>query len=200
MPDPLDFSKVKTIPLDTRPSKVTLSDAATPWMHGGTLHSFLSSLPAILGAKDFREVVQAIADASASSVADATAEAEVLVITIRPVGEEMKYEMTEFTVKSGQKVKVVMDNTAKTPAMQHNVVITKIGTDTNEVGMAAVAAGEAAGYIPADSDAILFYTPIAKPGEKTEVEFIAPPAGDYPYVCTFPGHFALMKGVMHSVE
>lgn len=151
------------------------------------------------------EEAPATSSPPASSVAEVTAEAaeaaaEVLVITIRPVGEEMKYETTEFTVKSGQKVKVVMDNTAKTPAMQHNVVITKIGTDTNEVGMAAVAAGEAAGYIPVDSDAILYYTAIAKPGEKTEVEFTAPPPGDYPYVCTFPGHFALMTGVMHSVE
>ncbi len=51
------------MPLDTRPSKVGLSDAATPWVPGGTLQAFLSSLPAILGAKDFREVVQAIADA-----------------------------------------------------------------------------------------------------------------------------------------
>ena len=63
MPDPLDFSRVKTVPLDTRPSKVALSDAATPWLCGGTLQAFLAALPAILGAKDLREVVQAIADA-----------------------------------------------------------------------------------------------------------------------------------------
>lgn len=154
------------------------------------------------GDSETAEEVPATSTPPASAVAEATPEAaaEVLVITIRPVGEEMKYETTEFTVKSGQKVKVVMENTATTPAMQHNIVITKIGTDTNEVGMAAVAAGEAAGYIPVDSDAILYYTAIAKPGEKTEVEFTAPPPGDYPYVCTFPGHFALMTGVMHSVE
>jgi len=112
----------------------------------------------------------------------------------------MKYELTEFTVKAGQRVKVVMDNTATAPAMQHNVVITKPGTNTDEVGLAAVTAGEAGSYIPKDSKAILFYTAIAKPGEKTEVVFSAPPAGDYPYLCTFPGHFALMKGVMHSVN
>ena len=63
MSDILDFSKVKTVPLDTRPSKVALSEAATPWVRGGTLQAFLSGLPAILGAKDLREVVQAIAAA-----------------------------------------------------------------------------------------------------------------------------------------
>ncbi len=123
----------------------------------------------------------------------------VLEIVIRPVGNEMKYQTIEFTVKAGQRVKVIMDNTATVEAMQHNVVITKPGTNTNDVGMAAVQAGEAADYIP-EHDAILFYTAIAKPGEKTEIEFTAPDPGDYPYVCTVPGHFALMKGVMHSVE
>ncbi len=63
MSDPLNFSNVKTVSLDTRPSKITLSDAATPWVRGETLQTFLSSLPAILGAKDLREVVQAIANA-----------------------------------------------------------------------------------------------------------------------------------------
>ena len=62
----LDFSKVSTVPLDTRPSKVSLSDAATPWVRGGTLQAFLSSLPNILGAKDLLTVVQAIADAHLS--------------------------------------------------------------------------------------------------------------------------------------
>ena len=129
----------------------------------------------------------------------APAKPAVLEIVIRPVGNEMKYQTVEFTVKAGQRVKIIMDNIATVEAMQHNVVITKPGTNTNDVGLAAVQAGEAAGYIP-ESDAILFYTAIAKPGEKTEIEFTAPDPGDYPYVCTFPGHFALMKGVMHSVE
>ena len=63
MSDLLDFSKVKTVPLDTRSSKAALSEAATPWVRGGTLQAFLSGLPAILGAKDFRAVVQKVADA-----------------------------------------------------------------------------------------------------------------------------------------
>lgn len=130
---------------------------------------------------------------------DTAAASEVQEVVIRPVGDEMKYETTEFTVKAGTKVRVIMDNIATLEAMQHNVVILKPGSDNQEVGMAALAAGEEKGYIP-DNQAILFYTEIAKPGEKKSVEFTAPPAGDYPYICTFPGHFALMHGVMHSVE
>ncbi len=124
---------------------------------------------------------------------------DVQVIVIRPVKNEMKYETTEFTVKAGTKVKLIMENVADIEAMQHNVVILKPGSNIQEVGMAAITAGESKGYIP-EHQAVMFYTAIAQAGEKTEVEFIAPPPGDYPYLCSFPGHFALMKGVMHSVE
>jgi azurin len=122
---------------------------------------------------------------------------EAQVVVIHPVGEEMKYETTEFTVKAGTPVRVVMENTAMQPAMHHNVVITKPGTSTDEIGLAAVQAGEAKGYIP-DHAAILFHTEMAAPGETKQVEFIAPAPGDYPYLCTFPGHYVFMKGVMHS--
>lgn len=137
------------------------------------------------------------AEKAPESSAPAVTTPQVQVVTIRPVGEEMRYDTTEFTVKAGTPVKVVMQNTATQPAMHHNVVITKPGTNTDEVGIAAVQAGEAAGYVPTH-DAILFFTPMSAPGETKEVEFTAPAAGDYPYLCTFPGHYALMKGVMHS--
>lgn len=129
----------------------------------------------------------------------AHSDAAVLEVVIRPVGDQMKYETTEFTVTAGSHVRLVMENVATLAAMHHNVVITRPGTNTDEVGVAAIQAGDTGGYIP-EHEAILFHTPMARPGETSEVEFVAPDAGDYPYLCTFPGHYALMKGVMHSVE
>jgi azurin len=126
-------------------------------------------------------------------------DAAVQEIVIEPVGDEMKFATTEFTVKAGTKVKLTMKNTAKSPAMQHNVVVLKPAADINAVGMAGMQAGAAKQYVP-ESDAVLFATAIAMPGETKSIEFTAPPAGDYPFICTFPGHFALMKGVMHSVN
>ncbi len=120
-------------------------------------------------------------------------------IVIEPVGDAMQFATTEFTVKEGTTVKLTMKNSAKSPAMQHNVVVLKPASDINAVGMAGMQAGAAKNYVP-ESDAVLFSTAIAMPGEAKSVEFSAPPAGDYPFICTFPGHFALMKGVMHSVK
>jgi azurin len=39
---------------------------------------------------------------------------------------------------------------------------------------------------------------LVNPGQTYTLTFKAPAkVGDYPYVCTFPGHWTLMNGVMH---
>ena len=119
-------------------------------------------------------------------------------IVLRPVGNEMRYAETEFSVQSGQEVTVVFENTATTPAMQHNVVILNSDDDAvvNRVGQAALTAGADAEYIPED-EAILAHTPLAQPGETVRVTFTAPTEpGTYRYICTFPGHYMLMQGTM----
>jgi azurin len=116
-------------------------------------------------------------------------------IVIRPVGDEMRYETTEFTVQAGSQVTLVMDNVSTLPAMLHNVVILAAGADPNVVGLAALQAGEAGQYVP-DNDDVLFHTGLVKPGEEREITFTAPAAGEYIFICTFPGHYTVMKGIM----
>ena len=118
-------------------------------------------------------------------------------IVIQPVGDQLKFALEEFTVPAGASVRLIMDNVATLEAMQHNVVILKPGTDINTVGVAAMQAGPDNEYVPQGDENILFYTGLAKPGEKTMVEFTAPTTpGEYPFICTFPGHYSLMKGIM----
>ena len=119
-------------------------------------------------------------------------------VVISPVGGQLKYATEAFTVKSGTTVTLIMDNVATLEAMQHNVVILAAGADVNAVGLASIQAGPDNGYIPADP-AVLFHTPMAKPGEKVQIEFTAPEPGEYPFICTFPGHYGVMKGVMTVV-
>lgn len=120
-------------------------------------------------------------------------------IVIQPVGDEMRFEQTEFSVEAGQEVTIVFENTATSPAMQHNVVVltSDDDADVNRVGQEALAAGEANEYIP-DDDAVLAYTPLAQPGETVRVTFTAPSEpGSYRYICTFPGHYMVMQGTMN---
>ena len=63
--EPLDPTGIKTYRLASRPSKVRVEDAASPWRAGGTLRTYLDSLPNQLAVRGFREVVQAILEARA---------------------------------------------------------------------------------------------------------------------------------------
>lgn len=136
--------------------------------------------------------------ADGSAVDDAAASGDIL---IKPVGNEMRFEKTSFTVEAGQEVTLTFDNVATSPAMQHNVVIVNSDddADVNRVGQEAIAAGEASEYVP-DDPVVLAYTPLAQPGETVEVTFTAPSEpGTYRYICTFPGHYMVMQGTMTVV-
>jgi hypothetical protein len=60
---PLDFSRAVTSPLKQRKSKVAVSALGAPWRAGGSLRDFLETLPGVLAATDFREIVQCIVSA-----------------------------------------------------------------------------------------------------------------------------------------
>jgi azurin len=61
-----------------------------------------------------------------------------------------------------------------------------------------LAAGDAVAqqYVPQSSQ-VLFSSTLVDPGQTLTVQFRAPSeAGAYPYVCTFPGHWRLMNGIL----
>lgn len=116
-------------------------------------------------------------------------------ITITPEGNKMKFAETEITAQAGQTVTIIFENTASSPAMQHNVVVlnTSDASAVKRVGQAALSASN---YVP-DDPAVLAATDIAKPGETTKVTFTVPDTpGQYRYICTYPGHYASMQGTL----
>lgn len=120
-------------------------------------------------------------------------------VTIQPQGNQMKFQQTEFTVPADETVELVLENTASSPSMQHNVVLLNEAPSDEvfkRVGQAGVEAGSTEEYVP-DDPAVLDATPIAKPGETVSVTFTTPSEpGEYGYVCTYPGHWATMQGTM----
>jgi azurin len=114
--------------------------------------------------------------------------------------DQMQFNTKAFEVTEGQKVVLSLKHIGKTPviAMGHNVVILKPGTELPAFA-AKCAVAKDNGYIPQDPEAkaaIVAHTKLLGGGESDEITFTAPAAGSYPYVCTFPGHFAIMQGVM----
>ena len=122
-------------------------------------------------------------------------------IHIKTIKNEMKYDLTEFVVETGKPVELIFENT---DFMQHNLVVTQVG-EKEKVGMAADKLamdpnGAEKNYVP-DMPEVLFATAIINPEEKVVLKFIAPKEpGDYPFICTFPGHWRIMQGVMKVVQ
>ncbi len=117
-------------------------------------------------------------------------------ITIDTAGN-LSYATRSFTVKAGEPITFTLQNPDVVP---HNWALIKPGT-LHRVGDLAnklISNPEAAArqYIPESSD-VLVYTDIVLPREKFTISFKAPQEpGRYPYLCTFPGHWLVMNGVM----
>ncbi len=121
-------------------------------------------------------------------------------VHIKTIKNELKYDVTEFVVQAGKPVELVFENT---DFMQHNVVIVLPG-EKEKVGAAADKLamdpnGAAKDYVPEMSE-VLYATAIIDPQQQVVLRFIAPTKpGMYPYICTFPGHWRIMQGVMKVV-
>ncbi len=120
-----------------------------------------------------------------------------VVLPLGVIPDVMKYDRAELTIKAGQPARIVFKNTDH---MQHNVLVLRPGT-IDAIGkladqMLTDPQALAKAYVPASAD-VLFHTPLVNPGETFELAFTAPSApGRYPFVCTFPGHWRIMQGVL----
>lgn len=112
----------------------------------------------------------------------------------------MKYDVTSIDAAPGQKVTVTLTNIGKLPkvAMAHNFVLLKAGADVSAFAAAAMT-HQAEGYMPPEmADKVIAACKLVGPGESDTVSFIAPAAGAYDYICTFPGHaLAGMRGTLN---
>ena len=131
---------------------------------------------------------------------------EAVEVTLTADKIQFIYDIKEFTVKPGQKVKLTLVNPADSVTRQpHNVLIVKPGKK-DVVGMAANNGLADPAFLTTknalpDSPDILFHSKLVQPGQKETIEFTAPmEAGDYPSLCTYPGHWAIMNGVMKVVK
>ncbi|MDA7902285.1 c-type cytochrome [Mariniblastus sp.] len=125
----------------------------------------------------------------------------VRVILIHTVEEEMRYDVPWFAVQAGTDIQIILKNE---DLMAHNLVIT-MPEALQTVALQAAAEGPTIGpsgkqYVPDSSD-VLFGTEMVSAETQTRVTFRAPSTpGEYPYVCTFPGHWMRMYGVMVVVD
>ena len=102
----------------------------------------------------------------------------------------------DIPAKPNQPVRIEFSNPDATP---HNLVLVQPGS-LEEVGLAAnemakdPEAAKSGQFIP-KSKKIILHTKMLKQGETEVLRFKAPgKPGVYPYLCSFPGHWTIMKG------
>lgn len=136
------------------------------------------------------------ADSSAGGGASAKEMGEI-VIELAALPGKMVFDNSVLTVQAGKTVSLVFDNRDQ---MAHNVVIVKPGS-MEKVGeaadaMAALEDGYEKNFVP-DMPEVLFATPLVGSSQVFQLNFKAPDTpGDYPFICTFPGHWRMMKGIL----
>jgi azurin len=86
--------------------------------------------------------------------------------------------------------------------MPHNIVLVN-PNKADSVAMEALrlgANGFAVGFVPPSKD-VIWASKLIDHGAEQVIKFNAPSIiGDYPYVCTFPGHHIIMRGTMKVVK
>lgn len=106
--------------------------------------------------------------------------------------DNMRFTPAVIRVKAGDKVKVTLKAVSAMPkvVMGHNFVLLKAGVDATAVATASQSARDTDYVSPKSKAQIIAHTAIAGGGESVTVEFTAPAAGKYQFICTFPAHFA----------
>jgi azurin len=111
------------------------------------------------------------------------------------VGNTMLYDKKTLSVPTGALVHLTLKNNATMKTLPHNWLLLQPGTEA-KVAAEGLAKAPDAGYVFDGQPNVIAHTGLALPGESTEVTFTAPAPGTYPYICTVPGHYMMMKGVM----
>lgn len=109
--------------------------------------------------------------------------------------DAMQFNKKEIKVEAGKKVKITLKHIGKMNknVMGHNFVLLKKGVNLTAFGNKAATAS-ANDYIPQDTKDVIVHTKMLGGGETAVIEFDAPEPGTYEFLCSFPGHYALMKG------
>ena len=139
-------------------------------------------------------VTKFFAAALALAPASLLAEKEIVV----NCNDQMQFDKKAIEVKAGEPIKLVVKNIGKLPkaAMGHNLVILKKDEEIAPFANKAMLA-RATDFIPAEKefkDKILAHTKLLGPGETDTIKVTFKEAGTYNYLCSFPGHFAIMQG------
>ena len=105
--------------------------------------------------------------------------------------DDLVFDSQSMTAQTGSQVELTFNNNAVN--QQHNWVLVQNGTK-DQVATAGLAAGQDNNWVAPSDTNVVANAPLLAAGESASVSFVAPAAGTYQFVCTFPGHNMTMFG------
>lgn len=110
----------------------------------------------------------------------------------------MQFNKKELEIKAGDMIELTLKHTGKQPKeiMGHNLVILTQGTNLTTWATQAMTA-RATDFIPTAPEAkkaIIAHTELLGGGEEDTITFSIEETGEYEFLCSFPGHFGVMRG------
>jgi azurin len=151
---------------------------------------------------DRRASARLISCALAAAVLTGCGPGEPAEVTLELTGnDQMKFSVERFEVDAPAVVTVTLENVGSMPkvSMGHNLVLLKQGVDVLEFASECLSSGAVAenDFLPEQvRGQALAWTKVLGPNERDSFVVEIDEPGSYPYVCTFPGHFVNMKGVI----
>lgn len=151
-----------------------------------------------------------VAEQASEAAAEVTEAADAVAVDSECVAvvesnDAMQFNTREILVKSScEQFTVTLKHTGSLPkeAMGHNIVITK-ASDKDDVLKDATTAGVEHDYVKPNDERVIAHTDLIGDGAETQLTLnVADLAkdGDYAFFCSFPGHGALMNGVVKVVD
>lgn len=109
--------------------------------------------------------------------------------------DKMQFDQEQITVYEGQTVRLELIHTGSMPkaSMGHNFVLLAPSISASKYSKQALKEKEN-DYILRDPANTIAHTKMLGGGESDEIIFKAPKVGEYDFICSFPGHYANMKG------
>ena len=106
----------------------------------------------------------------------------------------MLFDKSLLKASAGEEITLVLNHTGQIAKefMGHNFVLLKNDTDVDDFAQRAMLAKDTQ-FIPEGDEAIA-YTSMIGGGESDKITFTVDEPGVYVYICTFPGHYQIMRG------
>jgi azurin/glucose/arabinose dehydrogenase/HEAT repeat protein len=154
--------------------------------------------------QDYTEVVQVANDLTGLMAPDRAATARkvlkdlrVNVFVVKTVREQLRFDTPRLVIEAGKPLQIIFENM---DAMPHNLVFVQPGTyqavaTDVQTQLPDRLDSKGRAYVPDGDPRVIAASKLMEAGQKETLSFTAPDKeGEYEFVCTFPGHWAVMHG------